>query len=131
MAIQRSLLGAWLGLKCPRCRKGRLFTYRNPYNIAHVQDMPDHCPVCGQPFSLEPGFYFGATYVSYAINIGLFMGFFVVSFFVLHIPYTIWTSMGLVAAALLLTPILFRLSRAIWISFFVKYDPEAHKHPTS
>lgn len=33
--------------------------------------MPDHCPECGLSFMPEPGFYYGAMYVSYALTIAL------------------------------------------------------------
>ena len=31
--------------------------------------MNDHCPVCGQPLDMEPGFYYGTNMISYALAI--------------------------------------------------------------
>ena len=33
--------------------------------------MNDTCPVCGQPFCLEPDFYYGTGYVSYALAVAV------------------------------------------------------------
>ena len=55
--------------KCPRCREGNMFSYSNPYNLKNF--MNDNCPVCKQLFDLEPGFYYGTSYVSYAFTIAI------------------------------------------------------------
>jgi uncharacterized protein (DUF983 family) len=38
-------------------------------------DMPKRCPVCGQDYQIEPGFYLAAMWVSYPIVIALIIGF--------------------------------------------------------
>jgi hypothetical protein len=38
--------------------------------------MHDQCPVCGQPTDLEVGFYYGTSYVSYALTVVFFIFFF-------------------------------------------------------
>ena len=55
----------------PRCREGNMFIYSNPYNLKNFMNMNDKCPVCKQPFDLEPGFYYGTSYVSYAFTIAI------------------------------------------------------------
>src|SRR5438270_7604264 len=62
------LLGILLN-RCPRCRRGRIYKYRNPYNLKHFMEMNDRCPACGQPINLEVGFYYGTGFVSYAIAV--------------------------------------------------------------
>src|ERR1700748_2380502 len=64
-----SLLGSVFTNKCPHCRKGDLFTVANPYKLKTTMRMPEHCSVCGQPFELQTGFYFGTGYVSYGLSI--------------------------------------------------------------
>src|SRR5580704_7339683 len=59
--------------KCPRCREGNLFVNPNPYHLATTMHMPEHCPVCGQKFELQTGFYFGTGFVSYGLTV-LFSG---------------------------------------------------------
>lgn len=124
MATRRTLLQTWLGLRCPRCRQGKLFTHKNPYDLVHVNEMHTACPVCQQPYSLEPGFYFGASYVSYGLNIALFIGTFIVLFFGFHIGFSLKIGISMVVMAVLITPPLFRLSRAMWLSFFVRYEKD-------
>lgn len=120
------LLLSVLGNKCPRCRKGRLFTSRNPYNLKKVTEMPEHCAVCGQPTEVEIGFYYGTGFVSYALSI-LFSVFTFITWILtigisLHDNRIFWW-MGInIALTILIQPLLMRLSRSIWIAFFVKYE---------
>ena len=98
-----------------------MFINPNPYNLRDITRMHDACPVCGQDYVIEPGFYFGAAYVSYAINIVLLISSFVLLFFVLHLdgPY-LYTGLAVVVMAI--SPVIFRISRAAWINIFVKYE---------
>jgi len=93
--------------------------------------MHDDCPVCSESFKREPGFYFGAAYVSYALTVAVWIAVYValitfnaidiISYDFFENPWVYLTS-G-VLTLLLLLPLLYRLSRSLWISFFVKYDP--------
>jgi len=87
--------------------------------------MPEQCSCCHQPFELEPSFFYGAMYVSYALQVALLVTVFV-AFQVLYPEVDlIWMISTVVGIALLLYPVLLRLSRSIWIHIFVKYDEEA------
>jgi uncharacterized protein (DUF983 family) len=55
--------------KCPRCRRGDMFK-TSMYGFAS-QKMYDNCPKCGLKFELEPGYFYAAMYVGYAINVAL------------------------------------------------------------
>src|ERR1700710_1231979 len=57
--------------RCPRCRKGDIFKSHNPYALKHSEYIKMHakCPVCSQPTELEVGFYYGTSYVSYALTV--------------------------------------------------------------
>jgi hypothetical protein len=47
-----------------------MFSSNNPYRSLQadkILEMPDECPVCKQKFDLEPGFWYGTGYVSYAL----------------------------------------------------------------
>lgn len=130
---ERSLVSSVLGNRCPRCREGRLFTSRNPYNLKTTMRMPGHCPVCGQAYELETGFYFGTGYVSYGLCVVLMGALFAAcgAAGLIHI-YDNSVYYILVANAVMLIalqPLLQRISRSIWIAFFVKYDPNAAAHP--
>ena len=123
---KRSLIVSVLTNKCPRCRQGNLFTVKNPYNLKTSMRMPEHCAVCGQKFELEPGFYFGTGYVSYGLSIGILAMIFVA--WGLTIGLSVYNNsiiQCLIASIIILIalqPVLQRLSRSIWIAFFVKYE---------
>ena len=55
--------------KCPRCHEGDLFVNKW-YNFSNGNKMVECCSVCGQRTELEPGFYHGTGYVSYALTVG-------------------------------------------------------------
>ena len=124
-----SYLVSLLKNKCPRCREGNLFVYDEPYSLKDGKNvkMHDKCPTCGQPTELEVGFYYGTSYVSYALTVS-FSGFsfalwFVTIGFNLEDNRIFWW-LGLNALVLmLLQPLFMRISRSLWISWFVKYDP--------
>lgn len=112
-----------LAQKCPRCREGDMYLSKNPFNIKELGKMHDKCPVCDQPFSLEPGFYFGATYVSYGITVAYMFSAFIFNWLVIGAP--IMTALPFVLGVfVVLTPMIFRLSRSFYIHFFVYYNPE-------
>src|SRR3954470_13377121 len=60
-----------LACKCPRCRKGDMFQDANPWHLKNTMKMNKECPVCKQPLNIEVGFYFGSSYVSYALTLAL------------------------------------------------------------
>ena len=64
-----SFIHSLLGNRCPRCRNGNLYKEKGAFRIRHLMDMNPQCPVCGQPFDLEPGFYYGTNMVSYALSL--------------------------------------------------------------
>jgi uncharacterized membrane protein len=89
---------------------------------AKFADMHKNCPCCGLDLEPEPGYYYGAMYVSFAFNVGIFL----VSLFILYqmlgevTMAMMLTMVGVVVVGLL--PIIFRLSRILWISIFVRYE---------
>lgn len=83
------------------------------------------CPHCNQSFEPEPGFYFGAMFVSYGINTALFIGFWV-ALLLIFPNYTLSMLLGILTAVVILSlPLSFRLSRSIWLALFVRFDPTA------
>ncbi len=119
--------------KCPRCREGNMFTNSNPYNLKETMKMNAYCPVCGQPFNIEVGFYYGSGYISYALTIAwsvtTFVAWWVLIGFSLRdnqIFYWLgFNSLSLVA----LQPYLMRVSRTGWLAFFVRFDPNWRVNP--
>ncbi len=114
--------------KCPRCRRGKLYAESNPYRLGSFMKMNEYCPVCGQATEPETGFYFGTGYVSYALAVALsvstFVAWWVLAGFSLYDNSLIWW-LGLNSVVLVvMQPLLMRLSRSIWLAFFVYYDSD-------
>jgi uncharacterized protein (DUF983 family) len=120
------LLWSVLSNKCPRCRRGKLYKERNAYKFNSFMRMHDDCPVCGQPFDMEPGFYYGTSYVSYGLSIficvfSLVAWWIFIGFSLTDNRFFWW--MGFNALLLvILQPLIMRLSRSVWLAFFVHYD---------
>jgi hypothetical protein len=93
--------------------------------------MNPHCPVCGQPTEIEVGFYYGTGYVSYGLTVAFSVTTFVawwvlIGFSTEDNRFFYW--LGLNAFLLVVCqPVLMRLSRSLWLSWFVKYDPNWQK----
>jgi hypothetical protein len=92
-------------------------------------NMYPNCPCCGQAFEPEPGYYYGAMYVSFAFSTGVFLAvLFVLSLLVEEITMAmVMTSVLAIVVGFL--PITFRLSRALWINIFVRYEGPCHQLP--
>jgi uncharacterized protein (DUF983 family) len=117
-----NLLYSVTHLKCPRCNEGNLFSNANPYRLSQVVDMPETCPHCHLKYEKETGFFYGAMYVSYALNVAFAVSLFV-AYYVLAWSLSLhFYLIALVSLTLLLFPYFMRISRAIWINFFVKFD---------
>lgn len=114
--------------RCPACRKGKLFKTDSAYDLKHFTEMNHHCPVCGEDFEREIGFYYGTGYVSYALTVAFsvatFIAWWVLIGFSLYDNRIFWW-LGVNGVLLvLLQPPVMRLSRTIWLTFFVRYKPE-------
>jgi uncharacterized protein (DUF983 family) len=59
-------------LKCPKCHEGEFFESRL-YDLKKLGHVLEECPTCKTSYVPEPGFYFGAMYVSYALGVALFV----------------------------------------------------------
>lgn len=113
--------------KCPRCREGRLYEHANPY--LHLKDfmkMKEYCEVCGQVTEPETGFFFGTGYVSYALSVAVsvatFIAWWVLIGFSLDDNRLFWWIGVNAFLLIIIQPLLMRLSRTIWLSFFIYYD---------
>lgn len=58
--------------KCPQCQSGKMFKY-SALKLNGFTQMFETCPVCNLTFEVEPGFFWGAMYVSYAITTGMML----------------------------------------------------------
>ena len=73
--------------KCPQCRQGRLFQSK-AYNLRNFTKVYDFCTNCEVQFVREPRFFDGAMYISYIMNVGLFLtSAFIIYYFFGKQPY--------------------------------------------
>ena len=115
-----------LRMRCPRCHEGKFFK-SHPYNFSKMGEVQEQCSECKLKYSLEPSFYQGSYYVAYALGVALF-----VTVWVLKLLF--FPSLGpgglmiaILASLFLFSPVMYALSKIIWINFFVKYKRDATK----
>ena len=131
--FKESYLVSVLSNKCPRCRKGNIYASKSAYKFGQIVLMNKECPVCNQPTEIEVGFYYGTGYVSYALSVGfsvatLIAWWFTIGFSLDDNRFFWW--MGINAVVMLaIQPLFMRLSRTLWLSWFVSYDPKWEEHP--
>lgn len=118
--------------RCPQCREGKIFEHSlvkvNKFNVMHK-----HCPKCNLRYEREPGFFFGAMYISYAFSVATFIICGFATYLIGKNPEA-WVYVTVVIVATLLTfPLSYRYSRILMIHLFsgVKYRPGAMSELTS
>jgi len=111
--------------KCPRCAEGDLYVYTNhlPFSKKPFQ-MKKYCPECGLKYEKEVGYFYGSMFVSYALNVALFVAILLIYLFLFREHYG-WEYFAVVylLATFLLTGVIFRWSRSLWLAALVKSEP--------
>lgn len=121
MAWKQTKLYSILNRKCPYCHEGEFFV-SHPYDLAKAGDTHAQCPACKRKFSMEPGFYYGAMYVSYAIGVAVSVAVWV-AFYVLWPTAGMWTVLGTIITTLLIgAPWFYATSKIIWANLFFHFD---------
>ena len=108
------LINSILLQRCPHCGEGRLFK--------SLLKMNQHCSECDLPLEREEGYYTGAMYMSYFLAIILLIPIWIVMIY-RGVPF-IWSLVVVFGLNVLLIPLLFRLSRSIWIHLDYGVDRE-------
>lgn len=104
---------AIIRLRCPRCLAGNVFR--------SLWRMHDLCPNCQLKYLREPGFFFGAMYFSYALGILSALPTAIVMF--VYGIRSEWIGAAVVVQLAVLSPLLFRYSRVVWMHFDQRMDP--------
>lgn len=115
-----------VNFKCPNCHEGDLYP-TTLGSFSKTFTMYEYCPSCGQPYVIEPGFYWGAMYIAYMLSSGIML----VGFGVLFLGFgveIIPSFLILLVLLAVLYGLIFRLARAIWINIYVHYKPDK-KYP--
>lgn len=117
-----SYLSALVELRCPKCRKGKMFKHK-PYSFKGVSAINNRCSNCNIPYRLEPSFFYGSMYVSYALGVALAVAVYVLLFLVGVGKHLVMSFLIISGAIIIFSPYIYQLSKVIWASLFIKYDP--------
>lgn len=123
-----SKLNAMVKARCPQCHEGRLFKF-HWWNLFNFAQMHEHCPSCDLRYEVEPGFFYGAMYISYAFTVGIMLvgGIFV--FNVLNDPPAMGYVVPITIFSLIMVPFNFRTARVLFIHGFsgISYNQDSIK----
>ena len=110
-------------LKCPRCQEGATFE-TGSWSFVKPFEMLERCPQCDLNYFPEPGYYYGAMFISY-----IWTGWFSllsVAIFKWGLDWSINQAFGILILFLAVNFVyIFRISRLMWLNVNVTYDPEA------
>lgn len=116
-----SKLYSILKFKCPHCHEGQFLVGKGPYDLRKIGDVLQFCPECKRSYMKEPGFYYGAMYVAYALGVATFVAVYV-SLLLLFPEMSLGGYFaGVVVALIITTPYLFALSKIIYANIFYHY----------
>ncbi|NRD19500.1 DUF983 domain-containing protein [Winogradskyella eckloniae] len=118
MKLYSILFGA-----CPKCHQESMYVNKNPYVLSDIIKMNDTCSHCKTKYQIEPSFFYGSMYVSYAVAVAFAVTAFVISYSIFSTSI-ITAFIAIIVTLVVLMPIIMRLSRNIWINFFISYDKE-------
>ncbi len=126
MLKKGSKLNSILTGSCPKCQNESMYVDKNPLHLGNVLKMNENCSHCGLKYQIEPSFFYGAMYVSYAMNVAVGVAAFIISH--VFIGLNLVNSFIAIVGTLVITfPFVLRWARNSYINMFVSYDPNASK----
>ena len=66
--------------KCPRCHEGDFYK-NHPYSYSGMGRVKENCSKCDLKYNIEPSFYQGSYYVTYALGVALFIAVWILQLF--------------------------------------------------
>lgn len=114
-----NILSSIWNYRCPRCRMGDV--YVEPLDVKNPLNMHEKCSCCNLKYQPEPGYFYGAMFISYIwtgflclfITGGLMLGFG-------------WSANGAMAMLIFIMAIMYlfvlRVSRIMYLHLDIKYD---------
>tara|TARA_B100000767_G_scaffold268152_1_gene287973 strand:+ start:2444 stop:2833 length:390 start_codon:yes stop_codon:yes gene_type:complete len=108
-------------LRCPKCLKGQFFE-SSVYDLKKLGNVLDECPNCKVNYIPEPGFYFGAMYISYALGVGVFVAIWAGANWFFE-EVSVWVQISILTFLIIvLSPLIFALSKIIYANIFIHFD---------
>ena len=109
--------------KCPRCQEGDFFVKSAGFRFKDNLKTYESCSKCGLKYMIEPSFFYGAMYVSYAITVAMAVAVFVICQL---LNLSLVTSLISILVVLILSnPFVMRISRLLYINLFIHFKPDA------
>ena len=109
---------------CPRCQSDKFWPKSNPYKNILVNNRGDlgSCENCNLKYEIEPGFWYGAMYVSYGLTVFVAILAWLI-IYALNKDMDIFIQIFIISfLIIILFPVVYFISRLIWINFFISYD---------
>ncbi|WP_066224127.1 DUF983 domain-containing protein [Formosa haliotis] len=112
---------------CPKCHQESMYVVKNPYILRDTLKMHETCSHCHTKYKIEPSFFYGSMYVSYAVGIAFAVAAFIISYLFFG-SGLITAFIAIVCTLIAFMPIIMRWSRNIWINIFMHYDKSLGKN---
>jgi uncharacterized protein (DUF983 family) len=108
---------------CPKCHTESMYVEKNPFKLSFLYKMKPHCSRCNTVYQVEPAFFYGAMYISYALGVFFAIITFLITYYYIStkLHFNILTILGVLT---ILSPVMIRLSRNIWINMFINFDKQ-------
>ena len=123
-----SKIQAVIQCKCPRCRKGPIFS--GPMFSFKGQVTNEYCSECHLRFEREPGYFYVSMFISYAMNVAEMISICVGAYILgAQLAFeNMWLYIGIIIAAVVMfAPFNYRYSRVMllhWLTPGLGYVPE-------
>lgn len=119
--LKGSKLYSILTGKCPVCQNESMYKTKNPYILTETLKMHERCSHCATKYKIEPSFFYGAMYVSYPVGIAFATAAFVIAYVIFN-ANLVASFITIACTMVAFLPVIMRISRNIWINFFMSYD---------
>ena len=106
---------------CPKCHEESMYKEKNPYKMGEIFEMHEKCSHCLTRYKMEPSFFYGAMYVSYGVTVAVSITAFIISFVIFDLGINA-AFISIILSLIITFPLALRVSRNIWINFFIHYD---------
>ncbi len=114
----RNALGNICYGTCPNCSKGKIFEQKGLLYKMRMPKMYENCTVCGYKFEKEPGYFYGAMYVSYMLTVAQAVGLYFILAHIFQVGDNFQIFLMIAIAMIGLSFFNMRISRTIWIHLF-------------
>ncbi len=104
-----------------------MFQY-SVWRVLKFNAINTNCSHCNLRFEREPGFFYGAMYVSYAFSVAIFITSVFILYFAFGDPSLMVYVISISILSLLFYPLTFRYSRILYMYGFggMSYNPEKY-----